>query len=344
MEKIYVVDSVENGKRWKRILAESDVSENSKKETAGEKDVFDFYIKQDFLNGKCYLPECKLENSSEKNFGRHLKIKNIYIDNNLYFAEKLKLEDLLSPNVRCYYDNGKGYELSSGKFFSVGSSSRFTVASFTQKNNERLLDFINEVKIENISTCVKHIEFEHALPIKHIRGRSPQLDVFLQTEKSGTYFFEVKCHEIFDDAKHKNLELKWKYADNKIFKKVCKVSLNKSNQYEDIIHIDGRKLQAIDFGCAIETTHFDFKQFLCHLMGICSYQEQHSDEQLHFWYLFYKNDEFIKQTNSKIYDELEAELSEVFEHFSKLFPSIEFGYCYNDEFTTLKSLKNKFIK
>lgn len=175
---------------------------------------------------------------------------------------------------------------------------------------------------------------------------------FCKLKKKDTYFFEVKCHEIFDD--HKEIKLKWKYVENKTFKKVCEVKniirktvkekVNGKEQDVDYITSENEFLCAKDFGWDLKTHHFDFKQFLCHLMGICSYQEQHSDEQLHFWYVFYKNDEFVKQTNSKIYDELEAELNEVFGHFSKLFPNIKFGYCYNDEFTTLKSLTNKFTK
>ena len=44
----------------------------------------------------------------------------------------------LSKDIVDAYKKGKGNEIDNGKFFSVASSSRFAVASFTENRNKQL--------------------------------------------------------------------------------------------------------------------------------------------------------------------------------------------------------------
>jgi len=65
-------------------------------------------------------------------------------------------------------------------------------------------------------------------------------------------------------------------------------------------------------------------------------------EKVHFYYLFYKNELFIENEGTRLYEDLEAELKNIFSVFSDLFPTIEFGFMYNDKFDTLSEIRNNF--
>ena len=51
-------------------------------------------------------------------------------------------------------------------------------------------------------------------------------------------------------------------------------------------------------------------------MGILQYQKENKEE-VHFYYLFFKNTDYVNKENSKIYEELELELEEILSVFSK---------------------------
>lgn len=168
---------------------------------------------------------------------------------------------------------------------------------------------------------------------------------------NATVFVEVKNHEILDS--HKSVELSPSYMNTKAFKKLglkeelsTKIKKDKygNNTKDEFITLKNnteknRFLLAEDYGCELKTFHFDFKQFLCHLMGILSYAEKHPEEEIYFYYLVYKNELFVYEYRSKLYDELEAEVKAIFDVFSKKFPKIHFGLCYNDKYDTLQALK-----
>ena len=168
------------------------------------------------------------------------------------------------------------------------------------------------------------------------------MDVVINFKTGDVYFIEVKCHEIFDN--HKEIKLKARYKDTDFIKthlsSFAKVSeLQKVK--ENFIAIKNQLLTAEDFGCNLKTYHFDFKQFLCHLMGILQYQKENK-VKVHFYYLFFKHTDYVNKEMSKIYEELELELAEIFSVFSKKYNDIDFGYIYNDKFDTIKNIENNY--
>ncbi|MCI5665439.1 MAG: hypothetical protein MR353_01565, partial [Spirochaetia bacterium] len=170
----------------------------------------------------------------------------------------------------------------------------------------------------------------------------PQMDVVINFKTGDVYFIEVKCHEIFDN--HKEIKLKEKYKDTDFIKShlssYAKVSELQKGK-ENFIAIKNQLLTAEDFGCNLKTYHFDFKQFLCHLMGILQYQKE-NEVKVHFYYLFFKHTDYVNKEMSKIYEELELELAEIFSVFSKKYNDIDFGYIYNDKFDTIKNIENNY--
>ncbi len=323
------------------------IPKNAEEKKLEPKEIFDYYIKQSFEEGYEFLGEPSLKLSKEYGFCLS-STKQVY---DRYFSKEMRLEELLSDDIRECYEPKKtkkttsGNEFRSGKFYSVASSSRFAVSSFTEELNGKL-DYIKRINGEEI----KEAKFEYDAPIAGIpkERHCPQLDFFFKTNK-GTYFIEAKCHEIFDS--HKSIRLSPNYKgflnEHNLSKSYAgKIRIDrKGNETEEVfLSLEGNKeknrfLLAEDFDCKLKTYHFDFKQFLCHLMGILSYAEKHKSEEIYFYYLVYKNELYKTETESKIYEELEAEVKEVFRVFGKRFSNIHFGLCYNNEYNTLKELK-----
>jgi len=340
-EDLYKTKNAENGVIWDRLVLERPPKPYS---YASRKEKFDYCIKQSFLSGENYLPGTKLASNKESHFGYYLKRYERCYDR--YLSENLNIENLLSTEIKKQYGKGKGGEFKSGKFYSVASSSRFAVSSFSEKDNQGKIEVVKNLPINGQIEYVD-VALEEGLAIEGIPKNAypPQMDVILKTDSGDTYFVEVKCHEILDTSEHKNIKLKWKYREAEPFKEfpldITSITPKIENNSK-LIAIRDKLLRAEDFGCNLSTTHFDFKQFLCHLMGIVSYKKLMPKRKLHFYYLFYKNDEYEIFNNHNIYAELEEEIAEIFGKFGALFPEIEFGYCYNDKFDTLKSLKNEY--
>ncbi len=313
---------------------------------------FDFCIKKSFDTN----PYLGALSSSKPNYGFYLpRYKTVY---DRYFSKEMKLEERLSEKIRDRFEPKKtgkktsGNEFSSGKFYSVASSSRFAVSSFSKEKNGKL-EYIESIKINNqVEKIIEPPEFEHDTPITGIAKEKhcPQLDFFCKTNK-GTYFFEVKNHELLDC--HKSIELSSSYMYTDVFTKLrlngnpyerlYKDSDGKMHHYISLVKDARAKkdfLLASDFGCKLKTFHFDFKQFLCHLMGIYSYAMNHKDEQIFFYYLIYKNELYENEYCSKLYIELEEEIKTVFDVFGKRFPFIHFGLCYNNKYDTLDEIRN----
>lgn len=314
---------------------------------------FEWCIKRSFENGAPYMG---VLSSDKRKYGFYLsRWKRVY---DRYFREEMKLENCLSDNVRERFSpeqSGKstsGYEFSSGKFYSVASSSRFAVASFTKEKDGKL-DYIESIKINGKEERISEVEFEHDTPVNGIdkNSHSPQLDFFFKTD-NGTYFIEAKSHEILNN--YKSIELSPSYLKTDAFKKLGLKEEPRVREYTDSndkVHQyisldksddDGKHLlYASDFGCNLKTFHFDFKQFLCHLMGIWSYAKEHQGEEIYFYYLIYRNKLYEEMFNSKLYQELEEEMRTIFTDFGKRFPIIHFGLCYHDKYDTLKGLNLK---
>lgn len=307
---------------------------DSEYKVASEKEKYDYYIKKSFINGSPYLPKMTIENGID-DFGFYIKRFDRIYDR--YLAEKIKLEDSLSFDIRKSYDNSKGNEFKTGKYYSVASSSRFATSCFSENINGKIF-LLNGINYNNnLTRC--DISLEKNLDIFSKTGSliaNPQLDVAIDLSSGDIFFIEVKCHEIFDD--HKYIKLKWKYMDSEFINSFIKKDIHlscKKEKKEKYIALDNRFLLAQDFDCELETYHFDFKQFLCHLMGLLTYQKEH-DVKIHFYYLFYKNHNYENEEKSDIYIQLEREMAIIFNVFGKKYPEIDFGYFYNDKFDTLK--------
>lgn len=335
MTDIYKIETEEDGKKWDRLIM------NISCKKASPKEEFDFYIKKSFIDGAPYLPELFLDRDNPHNFGYYCSKHEKFYDR--YLSLSLNIEAKLSEEIRNCYLNGNGNEFSTGKYYSVASSSRFATACFS-KNNGRTISFIDKIKIDGKEYDICNITFEKSLNVvtknddRNIISY-PQMDVVLETH-SDIYYFEVKCHEIFDN--HKNIKIKWQYKESADLEKI----LPCINETKPLIKTENKKqveyigrnqefLNAKDFELELKTYHFDFKQFICHLMGINNeIRNNKNGKKIHFYYLFYKNEHF-----EKIYDELENELNLIFNHFSKKFPNIEFGYLFHNKFDTLNNLE-----
>lgn len=292
---------------------------------------FDESIKRQFLKGAPILPEVYAD--KEECYGREITIrgkKNIY---DTYFNEELgeKILQIIDKGIKQRYKDGKGGEFKY-KFFSVASSSRFAVASFSNNVSDKIM-YINQYSGEEIS----EILFEKNLPINNISGTSPQMDVWIKT--SHDIFFEVKCHEIFEESQHANIKISTQYSNNRIFNEIINYySIDLSTRKQTYVKEGKVKsyylLNRNMFKVSTQTAHFDMKQFICHLMGIISYKEK-ANSVVEFNYLFYKNDD--KQFN-KVYIELENEISVIMKSFKWLFSkyNIKFSCFYNSRFSTLE--------
>ena len=343
MNELFSITTIEKGEMWNRLVQDFSKFKCLKYENAIPKERFDYYIKRSFIDGAPYLPGLYLNKSSSGNFGLWIgRFKRFY---DRYLSLSLGIENKLTKEIYTRYDKGMGNEFKNGKFYSVASSSRFATASFSV-NNGGSISLINEITINGQKKKCK-ISLENDLYIYSTDRQeisSPQMDVVIETDED-IYFIEVKCHEIFDD--HKEIRLKWKYMEAEVLQDLLNLPLNQSHytgikriekgKAVDYIGIDGQFLSSQDFGCNLKTHHFDFKQFLCHLMGICDCCSS-TEKKVHFYYLFYKNSQYIEEESAKVYTELEEELNTIFSQFRKMYPNIDFGAMYNDQFDTLDAI------
>ena len=344
MYNIYKVVQLENGIKWDRIVSEKPLTLYKK---ASQKEIFDFCIKQKILSGSYYLPGMKLDEYDESYFGFYLSRYNKYYDR--YLSNKSLIHQHLSSEIYDKYSNSKGNEFKTGKFYSVASSSRFAVSSFTKMTDAGKIELVKELCISGQPQNVQ-IELEKELQIEGLTHNAtpPQMDIVIRTPTDDVYFIEAKCHEILDCNEHKYIKLKWKYFDLPVFQRLplehnrlLKLIVKNNDSIDEYISIDSNYLTAKDFGCILETSHFDIKQFICHLLGIISYHKANTNYKIHFYYLFYKNQEYIEYSKNNIYIALEKEIAEIFRVFSPLFPEIDFGFLYNQEFNTITDIRKE---
>lgn len=293
------------------------------------KNDFDESIKKQFLNGSPILPEVYAD--KEECYGREITIRGKKKTYDTYFNEELgkKILKKIDKGIKQRYKDGKGGEFKY-KFFSVASSSRFAVASFSNNVSDKIM-YINQYSGEEIS----EILFEKDLPINNISGTPPQMDVWIKT--SHDIFFEVKCQEIFDESHHANIKISTQYRNNRIFNEIIdyySIVLKEQTYVKEGKVKSYYLLNRNMFNVSTQTAHFDLRQFICHLMGIISYKEK-ANSVVEFNYLFYKSDD--KQFNM-VYIELENEISVIMKSFKWLFSkyNIKFSCFYNSRFSTLE--------
>ncbi len=203
------------------------------------------------------------------------KVYPSYYNNNVFSSFVYQMMNYYPLHYE-KYSAGKGSELkpqnsTPPKMASVASSSRFCYIA--------------------LRDCAS-VDFEHACPIKGIKGGTPpQMDAYI---KESNTFIEVKCHEIFDEH-----------------------TIKLSSQYYEMLFGDdndfGFSSKPVNTGTVFEISRsqfcvndeqqmVDIKQLICHLLGIGSHKNK--DEPATLVYLF-----FIP----KVYNEKEkAEIDSVF--------------------------------
>src|SRR5574344_367368 len=291
---------------------------------------FDQAIKEFLMKGNPAFNQTYFK--SEEDYGG-IDVKGN--ENPVYFKNQEGIKSLLGNKVSSDILAGKGNEIQSRAFFSVASSCRFAVACFTELCGEHL-EVANQ--IGGVQIKADSFKMEKECGIKHIGGYAPQMDVFFETEGMATYFFEVKCHELFD--RHSLKDLSYQYG-KKYFRGYSEEKLISPSDTL-FAHWDKSKgnvnLRPQDFGIEGNIIDFDLKQFICHLLGVISYRKEHNDGEINFYYLFYHNSH---KKFEDTYSALHTEIVSVYKAFAGLFEyyDINFGYMYNDEFDALKTLK-----
>lgn len=201
------------------------------------------------------------------------------------------------------YFKGKGSELvpksylgrmTPPKMASVASSSRFCYLAL--RDGTDCFGTAKPIPKEDVL-------FEKECRIFEKSGTAPQLDAYISTDAS-ELFVEVKCHEIFDQH---TVEFKHAYFDvlnsYDCFKGlVCDV-----NQNASVFTLD---LKLFDFH--VESTRFDIKQLICHLLGIANHTKGKKSKLI---YLFFKpicSDSYENDLINTVFKELKQEIQLIF--------------------------------
>lgn len=167
------------------------------------------------------------------------------------------LDEMQTPsysNIHHSYNIGKGGELEEHygrygtlppKMASVASSSRFCYLAL--RDGATALGTTNPM------------QFEHECRITGISGTAPQLDACIPADN---IYVEAKCHEIFDAHR---VIMKGKYH-NLIY------GVDNAFGFDHRINPDTEtfEIPLSAFGIEKESSMFDIKQLLCHLLGIAS--------------------------------------------------------------------------
>ena len=181
----------------------------------------------------------------------------------LYFRKHI-LNNLISnmrKDVFLAYKEGAGHELDEGpngvppKFLSIGSSSQFCFTSLD------INQYINEKEgadfFAHDGERIKRTYFEKQLPVFDDSSIPPHMDAYAKTNKR-EYFFECKCHEMFDVH---TLKLSKKYFGTD-------KDLVVDHIPQQYLTIEGGMIAIDPSAFGVENTVFDIKQLLTHLMGI----------------------------------------------------------------------------
>jgi hypothetical protein len=196
----YLIDADNEQKAIAKIKKQN--SGNAIARPATPKQRFDFALKQLLIKGESFLPSQTLSDNEKKN-GFGFEIKRYKKTYDRYLSKEIKMP--LENKIFGAYRNGKGNELSTGKFYSIASSSRFVVSSFSECDKSGKIKPITKIGNKKIE-C---LDFEHPCPIDENFPIPPQLDASFKIGES-QYFIEAKCHEIFDSHP---LEIRMSYIE-----------------------------------------------------------------------------------------------------------------------------------
>ena len=243
--------------------------------------------KREFDNVILKNLEAKL---GEDKFGYKTEDGRIYP---MYYTEE-EFEEFLAQATLPEYKgseleertNSKG-KITPPKMASVASSSRFCYLAL--KDGAEAIGGTGDVV------------FEKECKIKGVGGIAPQLDAYVASEN---IFVEAKCHEMFDK---KTTVMRESYQEYIAGKKEgigfnVLVDLKVEKGYFNIPYDD--------FGFTKEFHSFDFKQFLCHLLGIAC---QRKPAKLVYLYFKPLNDARQKDIDD-VFEKLSAEIRMAFEN------------------------------
>jgi len=204
----------------------------------------------------------------------------------LYFQKGLVLylTQCMRPEVLDAYVNGEGGELTPSpwqgrppKFASIASSSRFCFLSlemFSDTKEGEGADFFARP-----GGHIETMEFEKRLPVTHVRGKEPSMDAYA-FDGEREYFFECKCHEMFDGH---SLELSKQYFKTGLDLVANHIPDEFLKEKDGKLFFDPRAFGDGD-------TLFDVKQLLTHLMGIVCNRKTRECDLIYFYCLPKKED------------------------------------------------------
>ena len=248
----------------------------------------------------------ELKNEYDETLKRsYLKLGNGFFNANFPYSSKYPLyfkkhilgnliEDM-RKDVYLAYKEGSGHELDEGpngippKFLSIGSSSCFCFTSLD------INEYINEKEgadfFSREGERIKRTYFEKQLPILNDDSIPPHMDAYAKTTKR-EYFFECKCHEMFD-AHSIKLSKKYFGTDKDLVVDYI------PRQY---LKEDGEMIDINPSIFGVTETVFDIKQLLTHLMGItCNKTKKECDLIYYYSFPMEKDieDERIKEVINK---------------------------------------------
>ncbi|MBO6286622.1 MAG: hypothetical protein J6O18_10000 [Bacilli bacterium] len=218
-----------------------------------------------------------------------------------YFKPEM-LEAFIStmrPDILAAYRKGSGGELEPKpngvppKFLSIASSSRFCYTALDVKEDSKKGYGADFFALPGES--IEKVFFEKELAIVPDAKRHPTIDAYA-CSKDTEYFFECKCHEMFQAHDNYLSSRYFAHPKDLIVKSIPKEYIK-----------EGHRLDSRAFG--LENTVFDTKQLLTHLMGIqCNATKK--NRILVYYYFFpcrdYISDPKVLTTLDRVLDEAKA--------------------------------------
>lgn len=214
------------------------------------------------------------------------------------FLQEMKKEHKAAYNA---YNSGSGQELTPQAFAppkmaSIASSSRFCYLALRK----------NTIALGGTSKAI----FEARCPIAGVKNATANLDAHIKDDNVNIYV-EAKCQEIFDNHKH---EMRIPYWDC-IYGNINRIGFNLKTTEPKPVDT-GKNHFDIPMGMLglNDIKRFDFKQFLCHLLGIAS-QNKKENKAATLCYMFFKplsNDPEIQSSIDDIFEQLKTEIQAVF--------------------------------
>ena len=247
-----------------------------------------------------------------KAFGYPILVGSNIINHTNYYSLKAFSEFVTEmengyPDAYKSYKNGSGSELlhkdsNPPKMASVASSSRFCYLAL--KDSTAALG------------CTNKAIFETRCPIKGVKNATANLDACITDANTYTYI-EAKCQEIFDTHEFKMRIPYWDciYGTNN------DISFNLLTTQTKPVDTGKNYFDIPMDAFGLKDIHrFDFKQFLCHLLGIAHVNKRNktkgSNAEATLCYMFFKplsDNQEINLTINDTFKTLRKEIKAVFE-------------------------------